>query len=131
MSGFVDVPVDADSVWWWDALAAHRLVVPACSNCGRTFFPPQPTCPHCGSQEWTQRECSGRATVYSWIDIHVALHPAFAHDVPYTIVAAELDEGVRLFGRLRDATEVGAGEALEACFYEVEGRTLLGFRPAA
>lgn len=130
MTGYVDVPVDADSAWWWEALAAQRLLVPSCGTCARAFFPPQPTCPQCGSRDVSRIECSGRATVYSWIVIHVALNPAFRDDVPYTIVAAELDEGPRLFGRLQNATEVGAGNALEACFYEVEGRTLLGFRPA-
>jgi uncharacterized protein len=126
--GFIDVPVDVDSRWWWDGLAENRLLLPRCETCGRHFFPPQPTCPHCGSDDWQPVESSGRAVVYSWVVVHLPLHPAFAEDVPYTIVAAEVDEGVRIFGRLRGGdTMVAPGAPLAACFYEAGGRTMLGF----
>jgi uncharacterized OB-fold protein len=127
--GFVEVPPDADSAWWWEGVEQHRLLLPRCEGCNRCFFPPQSTCPHCGSDAWQTIEASGDATVYSWIVIHIPLHPAFVDDVPYTIIAAELSEGVRLFGRLQDAATVEAGDDVTACFYEVAGRTLVGFRP--
>jgi uncharacterized OB-fold protein len=66
--------------------------------------------------------------VYSWIVVHVPLHESFESEVPYTILAVDLDEGVRLLGRLKDdGTEVAAGARLSACFYEVRGRKLLAF----
>jgi hypothetical protein len=49
--------------------------------------------------------------------------------VPYTILAVDLNEGARLFGRLCDADVVAAGDVVESCFYSVAGRTLVGFRP--
>jgi uncharacterized OB-fold protein len=127
--GFIDVPADADSAWWWEAVQEERLLLPRCEKCGRCFFPPQPTCPYCGSQSWAPIEATGRGTVYSWVVIHVALHPAFTTDVPYTILAVDLEEGSRILGRLVGQAEPRAGDRVNACFYEVEGRRLVGFRP--
>jgi uncharacterized protein len=130
--GFVDIPVDDDSRWWWEAIAEERLLLPHCEACGRHFFPPQPTCPHCGSDRWHPHESSGRAIVYSWIVVHIPLHPAFKDDAPYTIVAAELEEGVRIFGRLKgDGADVAPGAPLSPYFYEAGGRTMLGFELTA
>ena len=130
--GFLDIPSDHDGAWWWDALGQQQLLIPVCETCGRHFFPPQPTCPHCGSDQWHPVRSTGTGKVYSWIVIHLALHPAFADDVPYTIVAAELDEGVRLFGRLKPKPghEIAADDRLEPYFYKVGDRSLLGFKLA-
>jgi uncharacterized protein len=129
-TGFIEVPPDADSRWWWDALDAGRVMLPRCGACERYFFPPQPTCPYCSSSTWQAVESRGLGQVYSWVVIHVALDPAFADDVPYTILAVELDEGVRMFGRLREETTVDAGMRTEPYFYHAGGRTMLGFQPA-
>jgi uncharacterized OB-fold protein len=127
-AGYIDVPPDEDSAWWWAAVGDERLLLPRCDSCERCFFPPQPTCPRCGSSSWQPVEASGRGRVYSWIVIHTALNPAFAGDVPYTILAVTLDEGVRIFGRLTDASPVVADDPVEACFYTVTGHPMLGFR---
>jgi len=129
--GFVDVPADIDSEWWWTALANQKLLLPCCDGCRRFFFPPQPTCPYCGSIEWRRVESAGVGHVYSWVVIHVPLNPAFVDDTPYTIVAVELDEGVRLLGRLRQETALAAGMRMTSIFYEVGDKTLLGFEPSS
>jgi uncharacterized OB-fold protein len=60
--------------------------------------------------------------------VHVSPHVAFTDAVPYTVVAAELDEGVRIFGRLLGPrAEIGAGMRVSATFYESGSDTLLGF----
>jgi uncharacterized protein len=126
--GLIEVPVDSDSRWWWKAIGEGRLLLPHCQSCGRHFFPPQPTCPRCGSDRWQQAESRGSAVVYSWVVIHTPLHDAFAMDTPYVIVAAELDEGVRLFGRLGgDQSQLRAGAPLAPYFYKVRDQSLLGF----
>lgn len=130
--GYIEIPVDHDSRWWWDAIAEERLLVPECEACGRCFFPPQPTCTYCGSDSWRAREASGKASVYTWVVVHLPLHPAFKNDAPYAIVAAELEEGVRILGRLNgDLDQIETGAPLAPYFYEAGGRTLVGFELAA
>jgi uncharacterized OB-fold protein len=122
---------DADSRWWWDALADGRLEVPRCRACGRCFFPPQPRCPRCGSAGWDRVQASGHGRIYSWVVAHTPFDPRFASEVPYPILAVELDEGVRLFGRYRGpADAIRADAEVRAFVYQVEGTPLLGFEPA-
>lgn len=76
-------------------------------------------------------DASGQGTVYSWVTVHRALDPAFADDVPYTIVAIDLVEGPRMFGRFcGDVGLVVAGLDVLARVYEVQGQRLVGFAPA-
>jgi uncharacterized OB-fold protein len=122
---------DADSRAFWRALSDHRLEVPSCTDCGRLFFPPRPGCPRCGSTAIQPVLVSGNARVYSWVTVHVALDSAFATDVPYTIVTAELEEApeARILGRLRSAGDlIAAGMRLRFAPYEVgDGIVLPGF----
>lgn len=128
-TGFVAPSIDPDSQPWWDALAAHQLVLPRCARCGRYWFPPTPGCPHCGAPEHALSAVSGRGRVYSWVVVQRALSPSFQADVPYTIALVELAEGARLFGRLFNPADrpVVADGAVQAIFYEVGEQTLLGF----
>ncbi|HZV48499.1 MAG TPA: Zn-ribbon domain-containing OB-fold protein [Candidatus Dormibacteraeota bacterium] len=127
--GFIAPELDEDSRAWWEALAEHRLLLPRCRDCERTWFPPTPGCPHCGGTSVELVESSGRGRVYSWVVVNRALAPAFTADVPYTILAVDLEEGARMFGRLVGGRgeALAAGAEVRAEFYEVEGRVLVGF----
>jgi uncharacterized OB-fold protein len=127
--GFIAPSLDEDSRAWWEALAERRLLLPHCPSCGRTWFPPTPGCPYCGSTSVELLESCGRGYVYSWVIVNRALSPAFAADVPYTILAVDLEEGARIFGRLvgERRGELTAGAEVHAEFYEVEGQVLVGF----
>lgn len=121
--------VDADSAGFWAGIAAGELRAVVCSSCGRGSFPPIGSCPHCGSTDVRLVASGGRGAVYSWATVHVALDPAFAPDVPYTIVAVDLDEGGRVLGRLLDADRAPRpGQRATFAVYEREGVLLPGFR---
>jgi uncharacterized OB-fold protein len=120
---------DPDTAWWWDELRQGRLLMPRCEDAGHVFFPPSPACPHCGSSRVGRVEVSGRGRVYSWIVVHRALDPAYAGDVPYTVVTVTLDEGARVFGRIANGA-LEAGLPVQAVIYNVDGITLLGFERA-
>jgi uncharacterized protein len=120
---------DADSAPFWAALAEGRLLIARCSTCGTCSFPPMPGCARCGRNSVAHVEASGAGRVYSWVTIHVALHPAFADEVPYTIVATELDEGARMLGRLlEDVAEMRAGLPVQFAPYRAGELVLPGFR---
>lgn len=126
--GVIPPVLDRDSAAWWGAISRSTFVLPKCASCGRNFFPPTPYCPHCGSPEVSLKEASGRGRIYSWIVVHRALHPAFADDIPYTIVAVDLDEGPRLAGRLLDGDPRDRGR-VRVSFYQVDATRLVGFIP--
>jgi uncharacterized OB-fold protein len=127
--GFVRPNTDRDSEPWWAHVAAGRLMLPRCNKCGRRWFPPTPGCPHCGSPEVELAPADPHGTVYSWVVINRALNPAFVEDAPYTIVAVDLKDGARMFGRLfMEGGTIVDGLPVIAEIYAVNGNHLVGFR---
>jgi len=127
----IEPEIDVDTRWWWDALGEGRLELPQCQSCSRSFFPPQPSCSHCGSTAWKRIQSTGKGRIYSWVVVHKALDPLFAKEVPYPIVAVELEEGVRLIGRYRGDTNALREDAPVRTFiYRIETTHLLGFECA-
>ena len=98
---------DADTQPFWDAAGGHRLVIQRCASCSKWIWQPKPLCPFCGDADPQWTEVSGAGSVKSWTVIHPPVLPAWADDVPFTVLLVELDEGVRMVGRLVDA---GAGD---------------------
>jgi uncharacterized OB-fold protein len=100
-------PVPVPDEWsreFWDAAAAHQLVLARCSACGRFVHPPGAVCPHCGSSnaafEFVPVEGSGR--IRSWTTVRQSFLPGF--DVPFVLVDVELSAqtDLRMIGRLVD-----------------------------
>jgi uncharacterized protein len=83
-----------DNEFWFAAAHERRLVIQACSDCGRLRHPPSPACPHCRSFTWHEVPASGRGTVHSYVISHHPKAPGF--DYPVTIVLVDLAEGTRL-----------------------------------
>lgn len=131
MSATMLVPaVDPDSAFYWKGLREERFLVQQCTECGRGRFPPMPACPFCASAKTTTMEPSGRGRVYSWVIVRRAVKPAFVDQVPYVIATVDLDEGVRLIGRL-DELEPTAGMEVECFFFDHADWTELRVRPVA
>ncbi|MDT9693489.1 bifunctional MaoC family dehydratase N-terminal/OB-fold nucleic acid binding domain-containing protein [Streptomyces sp. P9(2023)] len=90
--------INRDNAGFWEAVAAHRLLVQRCASCATLRFPWLPGCNACGSQEWDTVEASGAGTVYSYVVMH---HPPFpAFDPPYAVGLIELSEGVRMISNV-------------------------------
>ena len=94
---------DADTQPFWDAAAEQRLVVQRCGSCDRWIWQPRPLCPACHLPDPQWIEVTGDGVVTSWTVVHPPVLPAWADDVPFTILLVELAEGVRMIGRLVDA----------------------------
>jgi uncharacterized OB-fold protein len=92
--------IDADNRPFWEAIDEGHLLVWRCAECGQSFLPPLPGCPHCGSRDHGPTAASGRGRLESWIVVHRAMSDAFVDDVPYVVGAVVLDEGARVFARL-------------------------------
>jgi uncharacterized OB-fold protein len=92
---------------WFDtfteAIAAGEQQYLSCETCGDSTLPPRQICPACGSNELTQEPLSTRGEIVSFTEISVTI-PRFHGETPYTVVLAELNDGVTLTGQLREAT---------------------------
>jgi uncharacterized OB-fold protein len=77
---------NAVSRGFWEAALQNRLVVQACSLCGRAHHPPRPFCETCRKAEMTWRDLSGRGHVWTYAVVHRPVLPAFAKYVPFPVV---------------------------------------------
>jgi uncharacterized OB-fold protein len=102
-----DMPLPAasrETLPWWEAAAAHRLVVQRCAACALPRHPPGPACPACHAVEFDWIESAGRGTVYTFTVVHRAFVPSLAGRVPYVVAVIALDDvaGVRLVSNVVD-----------------------------
>jgi len=78
-----------DNHWWFEALAAGRLVVQGCSECGAVRHPPGPMCPRCHSLAWEEVPTLGTGTVHSAVVVHYPQVPGF--DYPLGVLLVDVD----------------------------------------
>ena len=126
MSGFGPEPVaDLDTQAYWDGVAAQRLLVQRCT-CGTWVWQPRPICPVCSTPDpqWTQVRGDGH--LVSWTVVYPPTLPAWRRDVPFAVLLVELDEGVRMVGRLvgADPDDLTIGDRV-ALRWRRDGVTLL------
>jgi uncharacterized OB-fold protein len=117
--------VDRDSAPWWEALAAHRLILQRCTRCNAWRWPARAICNRCGSFEWSWQPASGQGSVASWIVTHHSFNPVFV--APYVTVLVRLDEDndILIPGGWDGQAPV-EGQAVVAGFQDVaDGVTLL------
>lgn len=134
-----DMPVPAasrDTLPWWQACAAHRLLVQRCRACGRTRLPPRPLCPECRSFDAEWVEVSGRGTIYTYTIVHRAPVASLRGRPPYVVIVVELDDagGARLASNLVDAApeRVRVGLRVEVAWEDMgPALAVPRFRPLA
>lgn len=119
---------DDDTRFYWDGLAAERLLLQECAQCGRRRFPPMPSCPYCAATGSVIREAEA-GTVYSWITVRRAFQAAFEAEVPYTIATVDLDGGGRIVGRLEPGDAASPGLLVLPRFVHHGSWTELRFHP--
>jgi uncharacterized protein len=84
-----------DSLPYWEAAKRNILRLPRCEDCAKPFFYPRSACPTCGGTNISWIDCSGRATLHTYIISHRPA-PGFQADAPYAVAVVELEEGPRL-----------------------------------
>jgi uncharacterized OB-fold protein len=86
----------------WEGLTRGEFLIQQCAQCGTLRHYPRPVCSACHSMEVKWLKASGEAKIHSWTIAHHAYHPAFKTLLPYTLVTADLEEGVRIIARLEN-----------------------------
>ena len=117
--------------YFWDGTAAGELRLQRCRSCGDAYFPPQPWCQHCASDDVEVFVASGEATLYSYV---ISQLPAPGFAAPYVIAVATLAEGPRMLTNLVGVEAVpdalSLDQPLVVEFETVGDVTLPVFRPA-
>jgi len=137
MSGEYKKPVpqiDDISRPYWEATKRHEMVLQRCQGCGNFRYPAGDICPRCLSDQLEWVKASGRGKVYTWTVFHRVYHPGFTEDVPYAVVAVELEEGPRLLTNLVDCRleDINIDMPVEVVFEDItEEISLPKFRPSA
>ena len=115
---------------FWDGTAVGELRLQRCRPCGAAYFPPQPFCPHCSSDDVDVVRSSGQGSLHSYVISHLAA-PGF--EAPYVIGVVQLAEGPRLLTNIVDVDpdpdRLPLDLAVEAVFRAVGEVTLPLFRP--
>ncbi len=107
---------------FWKAAHNHELVLQRCQECGIYQWYPKSWCVDCGSTRLEWKKVSGSGTIYSYTIIrHAKANPAFTDDIPFAIVAVELYEGPRMYGRLKDCPpdKVKTGTRVKVVFDDI------------
>lgn len=79
---------------FWDGCKAGELRLQRCTQCAKTYFPPRPFCPGCGSRSVEVYRASGKGRLYSYVINHRP-RPDMGKE-PHSIAVVELDEGPRM-----------------------------------
>ena len=121
---------DSPDVGFWEACNHHELVVQRCSDCGVLRHTPELICHECYSFKYDWHKVSGKATVYSHMNVVHPVHPALRDRVPFNVVLVELSDapGIRMIGNLVDCAyeDIHIGMPVEVVFedHPNEGVTL-------
>lgn len=113
---------------YWEAAAQGRLLLQSCGACGKIRHYPRMLCDACYSDSVTWLASKAFGKIHSWTVAHHAFHPAFAAELPYTLVTVDLDEGVRALGRWRGDVTMSIGLPVIGAFEAREGGVDLVFR---
>lgn len=125
-------PADRDLQPFWDGTREQQLLIPTCRACGKSFWYPRPTCPHCLSADIDWRPSAGTGEIAAVSVMYRPANPMMADKVPYAVVLVDLDDGVRVMSNMVeiDATDVRVGMRVELVWEALtDGRHLWLFRP--
>jgi uncharacterized OB-fold protein len=128
-------PITPEARPFWEGLRQHKLMLPRCDACGRTFFYPRVACPRCHSRHVGWIEASGRGVLYSFEIAYQTFNRAFKVPPPYVLAMIELAEGPRMLSNLIDVEpdprRLRCGMPVEIVYHPLTDEiTLPLFRPS-
>ena len=117
---------DGPEAPWWQGLAAGRLMMPRCRDCGRWYWPAVYRCGACGSWEQGWEAVAPRGVIYTWTRTHQNFQGLDRIRHPFASVVVTVDDvGVQLMGMLALAaadTPVAIGDRVTGRFDWIEAR---------
>jgi len=105
---------------FWEATKNGKLMIQYDPAVGKFQVSPRSVSVYTGRRNLEWREVSGKGSLYSFTETHVA-PPGFEDLVPYMIGVIELDEGVRMMTPLENLTveEAQLGMRMRVCWQKL------------
>jgi len=105
-----------ESLPFWQAADAGRLLLKKCNACGQAHHYPRDLCPFCLGEDTAWIEAAGTGTVYSFSTMGQG-------EQAYTLAFVTLAEGLTLMTNLVDCdpARVAIGDAVRVVFKPSEG----------
>ncbi len=102
----------------FQGLKEQQLRVQQCDACGQLQWPPRDLCKQCHGDRFHWPVMPDQAVVYTYSVVYRAPHPWFKEHLPYAIVVAELENGLRLLGNAfgADVEKIQCGVRVKAHF---------------
>jgi uncharacterized OB-fold protein len=106
---------ETDNARYFAHCAEGELRLQRCTACRLFRYPPSPSCPWCSEPVSEWERVPGTGVVYSYMEVHKAVQPAFAPLTPFIILLVELDvqrglpgpdDAIRMIGNLTTADGV-------------------------
>jgi uncharacterized OB-fold protein len=107
---------------FWDAAKEGRFLLQYDPAAGKYQFYPRPVSVYSGSRKLEWREASGRGKLVAHTFVRVPVR-GFEDIVPFVLASVDLDEGVRVAGRLMGLKpdDVTPGMRVKICWEELPG----------
>ncbi|MCY0150188.1 OB-fold domain-containing protein [Hoeflea sp. G2-23] len=115
-----------ETVEYWQAADAHKLMIGRCHGCGEAYFYPRSRCPRCLSADTGLEQAEGSGTVYSYSIMRRA-------KIPYAIAYVTLAEGPTMMTNIVDCAidHISIGMPVSLVFVESDGGSPVPvFKPA-
>ena len=110
-----------------------QLIGSRCPKCGEVYFPVNPVCVNCQSQQMNDIKLSRKGKIWTYSTIMLPPPLWYKGPVPFDLGYVELPEGVRIWTRLMGAEpgtfQTGQEVELDIDVMQVdaEGSEILGF----
>ena len=104
------------SAEFWAGLERGEFLLQRCNACATLQGYPKPLCRNCGSRDLGWIVSSGDAVVYTWTTVVANPPTRFIAELPYTLVIADLAEGVRFLVRYVGDAQIRCGLPLRVSF---------------
>jgi len=106
--------VQPETMPYWQAADAGRLLVKRCAACGEHHHYPRDICPFCGSAATEWREAAGTGRVYSFSTMGEG-------EAAYTLAYVTLDEGPTMLSNLVGEGPFACGQRVRVRFLPSDG----------
>ena len=83
--------LDGENLGYFKHCAEHNFHLQKCDDCSLLRYPPTTACPFCSCGTSTWAPVEGKGAVYSYLEVHHAIQPAFKAKTPYLVLLVELD----------------------------------------